>query len=83
MAAPQSNEKASDAHRELPSKEALDKAGEHMIQDENGNEIAFKTLYTDKPADERQLIIFVRHFFCGVSHRHNLAWSLQILKPTD
>lgn len=67
MAAPKDSDKAPDAHRELPSKETVQKAGEHMIKDETGNEIAFKTLYADKPADERQLIVFVRHFFCGVS----------------
>jgi hypothetical protein len=73
MAAAPNNEKTPDAHRELPSTQAIDKAGEHLIKDENGNEVAFKTLYTDKPADERQLIVFVRHFFCGVSLNQGIS----------
>jgi hypothetical protein len=66
-----------DAHRALPEKKVLDAAGEHLIQDEKGNEIAFKSLYTDKPAGERQLIVFVRHFFCGVRTQN---FAILILK---
>lgn len=55
------------AHRALPDKQTVEAAGELLIKDEKGTEIPFKSLYSDKPADERQLIIFVRHFFCGVS----------------
>lgn len=67
MAAPEKNPSTPDAHRALPEKKTVETAGEHLIKDEKGNEIAFKSLYTDKPAGERQLIVFVRHFFCGVS----------------
>ena len=64
-----SNDKASSSeeHRKLPDEKTLAEAGELMIKDENGNQVAFKSLYTGKPAEERQLIIFIRHFFCGVS----------------
>ncbi|KJY01190.1 hypothetical protein TI39_contig301g00015 [Zymoseptoria brevis] len=81
MAAPKDSEKAPDAHRELPSKETVQKAGEHMIKDETGNEIAFKTLYADKPADERQLIVFVRHFFCGSCELYTQALARDL--PLD
>lgn len=56
-----------DRRRELPTEAALSEAGEIMIKDKDGKEIALKSLYTGKPADERQLLIFIRHFFCGVS----------------
>ena len=38
-----------------------------MIKDKDGNQVPFRSLFTDKSPDERQLIIFIRHFFCGVS----------------
>lgn len=53
--------------RELPSQATLDEVGEINIKDKDGKEVPLKSLYTGKPANERQLIIFVRHFFCGVS----------------
>lgn len=53
------------AHRELPSKQALDEAGEIKIQDKDGNEIAFSSLFAGKSEGEKQLIVFIRHFFCG------------------
>lgn len=56
-----------DRRRELPTEAALSEAGEIMIKDKDGKEIPLKSLYTGKPADERQLLIFIRHFFCGVS----------------
>ena len=55
--------------RELPSQATLDEVGEINIKDKDGKEVPLKSLYTGKPANERQLIIFVRHFFCGVSCR--------------
>jgi hypothetical protein len=58
---------AENNRRELPTKSALGEAGEIKIQDKDGKEIALKSLYTEKPANERQLLIFIRHFFCGVS----------------
>jgi hypothetical protein len=52
-------------HYELPDAKALQEAGELMIKDEHGKEVTFKSLYEDKSGTQ-QLIIFVRHFFCGV-----------------
>lgn len=57
-------------HRELPDPKKLSEAGEVLIKDKDGKDVPFKSLYTDKPADERQLIVFIRHFFCGVSPAH-------------
>lgn len=56
-----------EAHRELPDAKAMGEAGEILIKDKDGKEFPLKSLYTDKPKDERQLIIFIRHFHCGVS----------------
>lgn len=49
----------------------LQEAGELQLKDENGKEVPFKSLYEGQPG--RQLIIFIRHFFCGVHHAHHLA----------
>jgi hypothetical protein len=52
----------------LPSDEELEKAGNVSIFDAEGNSRPFKSLYSGSQAiGEQQLVIFVRHFFCGVS----------------
>lgn len=63
----------------LPSAKALKAAGEVQIQDEDGQKFAFKELYQTE--GERTLIIFVRHFFCGVRPPSNLkaAYASSIL----
>lgn len=48
----------------LHDAKTLQEAGELKIKDESGNEVAFKSLYEGQSG--RQLIIFIRHFFCGV-----------------
>jgi hypothetical protein len=54
-----------------PSQEALDRAGDVSIFDAEGNSRPFRSLYEGPRAiGEQQLIIFVRHFFCGVSPSH-------------
>lgn len=78
MAATEKTATSPDAHRALPDQKAVDAAGELLIKDEKGNEIAFKSLFADKPADERQLIVFVRHFFCGVRITNPSVQFLQI-----
>lgn len=50
----------------LPSASALKRAGEVEIQDEHGKAFPLKSLYEDSGPGERQLVVFVRHFFCGV-----------------
>ena len=49
---------------ELPDAQTLKEAGECKIKDEYGREIPFKQLYEGK--EGQRLIIFIRHFFCGV-----------------
>jgi hypothetical protein len=53
-----------------PTQEALDSAGAIPIFDEDGNSRLFSSIYDGPNAiGDQQLIIFVRHFFCGVSCR--------------
>jgi hypothetical protein len=54
---------------ELPTKEMIEKAADILVFDTEGKEVLFKSLYLPQNNGEerRTLIIFVRHFFCGVS----------------
>lgn len=61
-------------HRELPDGKALAKAGDVMIKDKEGNSLPLKSLWAGKSENERQLIVFVRHFFCGVSIHCYRPW---------
>lgn len=54
----------------IPDHQDLGAAGELMIKDVSGNQVPLKSLYTGKGANERQLVVFIRHFFCGVSSHH-------------
>ncbi|GAM89951.1 hypothetical protein ANO11243_079910 [Dothideomycetidae sp. 11243] len=49
-----------------PSRDALEEAGDIPVFDSAGNQRAFKSLYTvGDVVGSRQLIIFIRHFYCG------------------
>jgi hypothetical protein len=50
----------------LPSQETLRKLEKYTVLDESGKSHTFKSLYTGPNVARRVLIIFVRHFFCGV-----------------
>lgn len=54
---------------ELPSEETIRKIGDYIVLDRHGKTHTFKTLYTGRSVARRILIIFVRHFFCGVGSR--------------
>lgn len=47
----------------LPDAKTINEAGEAVIKDEIGKAVAFRSIF-EQPG--RQLIIFIRHFFCGV-----------------
>jgi len=47
-----------------PDEKTLRDAGELEILDESGKAITFNQLYN---TENRQVIVFIRHFFCGVS----------------
>ena len=49
----------------IPTAADLEKVAKLPVLDEQGRSHDFKTLY-DKPG--RHIVVFIRHFFCGVSH---------------
>jgi hypothetical protein len=65
---------------ELPSKAMLDEAAGLPIIDAEGKEMLFKNLYTHSyPLEKKRvMVIFVRHFFCGVSYIIFLFFSNEI-----
>lgn len=58
----------------LPSKSVLDRAANFTVVDAGGRAIPFSELYRAKPGEKRRvMIIFIRHFFCGVSPRQSFS----------
>jgi hypothetical protein len=51
----------------LPSQETLKKIENVILLDKDGKGVPFKSLYTGPNVPRRVLVIFIRHFFCGVS----------------
>ena len=56
---------ASQEHYRLPSTQTLKELDELTVVDAEGKSHAFKDL---QAGPNRHIIVFVRHFFCGVSH---------------
>lgn len=52
---------------DIPTQADLDKCADLLVLDAQGTSRPFKTLHAGEGVAPRQLIIFVRHFFCGVS----------------
>lgn len=50
----------------LPSPELLRKIENIVLLDQHGKSHTFKSIYTGPNVARRVLIIFVRHFYCGV-----------------
>jgi hypothetical protein len=53
----------------IPTTSDLEKFGELPIQNAEGKTLTFREIYGDSSA-ERHLVIFIRHFFCGVCYLH-------------
>ena len=54
----------------VPSKAVLDRAADLTVNDAQGQAVSFRDLYQVEPDHSRRvMIIFIRHFFCGVSLR--------------
>ena len=72
----------------VPPREVLDKVADHPVFDQRGERVPFKSLYWAQPGESRRvLIIFIRHFFCGVSPISPLlveptSWARQNQLPT-
>jgi hypothetical protein len=51
----------------LPSKSTLEKSADLPVFDVDGKTVPFKSLYwSDGNESQKVMIIFIRHFFCGV-----------------
>ncbi|KAK5992240.1 AhpC/TSA antioxidant enzyme domain-containing protein 1 [Cladobotryum mycophilum] len=55
---------------EIPSAELLDEIENYVLLDRNGKTHTFKSLYTGQNVARRVLVIFVRHFFCGMCQEY-------------
>lgn len=55
------------SNNDLPSAETLRKIENYVVLDNHGKSHTFKSLYAGRHVARRVLIIFVRHFYCGVS----------------
>lgn len=62
----------------------LKEVGELPIKNEK-TFLPFRSLFADKDPQERQLIIFIRHFFCGVSEirRRGTRHKLKSANPIN
>jgi hypothetical protein len=52
---------------ELPPPELVKKLDNYVVLDRHGKTHTFKSLHSGQNVARRMLIIFVRHFYCGVS----------------
>jgi hypothetical protein len=66
-------------NNDLPTQATLKKIENLPILDKDGKSIPFKNLYTGPGVTRRVLIIFIRHFFCGV--RFSLSRRSPSLQP--
>ena len=55
-----------DTNNVLPTQALLSKIEAYPVLDRDGKSIPFKSLYTGPNVTRRVLLIFVRHFYCGV-----------------
>ena len=60
----------------IPTTSDLEKIGELPVQNAEGESFKFREIYGDTSA-ERHLVIFIRHFFCGVRCLHPCVSSLK------
>ncbi|KAH9486022.1 Peroxiredoxin-like 2C [Psilocybe cubensis] len=51
--------------KELPDQKTLEEAGNCDILDIDGNKVKFSTIF----AEQKTIVVFIRHFFCGVSNK--------------
>lgn len=75
------------AHR-LPTEEELAACADIAVYGGDGKSVPFKAFYERGVERQRHLVIFVRHFFCGVSHltftagKANLTYVFRCAKIT-
>ena len=64
-----------EASNKLPSEGDLDRAADMPVLDGSGKIHLFRSLHSSPDSPRRVLVIFIRHFFCGVS-KHICITSL-------
>jgi hypothetical protein len=73
-----------DTDNTIPSRATLRRVADFQVLDQDGKSRPFKSLYSGPMVARRVLVIFVRHFFCGVSHapsRYLSLASIHLLMP--
>jgi hypothetical protein len=55
-----------DTNHDLPTAETIRKIDNYTVLDRDGKSHTFRSLYTGRHTARRVLIIFIRHFYCGV-----------------
>lgn len=53
-------------NNEIPSARTVKEIEDYIVLDSDGRSRTFKTLYSGSNVARRVLVIFIRHFFCGV-----------------
>lgn len=79
---PSGNDARTGAQYRLPSEEVIRQAGEVTIYDAEAKPVPFKSLYKADDQRKRVMIIFIRHFFCGVCQEYLKALAAGI-SPTS
>ena len=54
-------------NNEIPSLETLKKIQDYTVLDKDGKSLPFRNIISGPNVARRVLVIFIRHFFCGVS----------------
>ena len=54
--------------KDLPTKKELERCADLPVLDLHNKPHTFKSLYSGERAARRVLVLFIRHFFCGVSN---------------
>lgn len=67
MTKPEDFEGNIDTTNQIPSAETIEKINSFVVLDGDGKSHTFESLYNGPNSPRRVLLIFVRHFFCGVS----------------
>lgn len=62
------------ATEELPTSETCHNIEDYELLDREGKKHSFKSLYDGPTSAGRVVVIFIRHFFCGVSTFSNIAF---------
>jgi len=65
----------------IPTTSDLEKIGELLVRNAEGKTLTFREIYGDSSA-ERHLVIFIRHFFCGVCYLTHIRILLEHFELT-